>query len=117
MHAFLAAQYGAHPFDFILDTIGKQDLFVHSPQYLKPAGCFVNVGVFEGPVITQLRSMLNIWLPQFLGGIPRRYSMISVMPNGEKAAYLARMVQEGQLKLVVDDVIPFEDVLEVSPRI
>ncbi|KAF8202597.1 hypothetical protein K438DRAFT_1757928 [Mycena galopus ATCC 62051] len=112
--AYLAKTYGSQPFDYIFDTIGTQALFVHSPAYLTPEGLLVNVGNFEGPGVTIWRSILNTYLPRILGGIPRRYSMISTTPNGEKAGGLARMVEQGRLRVVVDEVFEFEDALKVG---
>jgi NADPH:quinone reductase-like Zn-dependent oxidoreductase len=114
LHAHLAKAYGAHPFDYILDTIGTQELFVHCPAYLKPHGLLVNVGNFEGAGIIIWRTIVNSYLPLIFGGVPRKYLMISTTPNGDKAAGLARMVEEGKLRVVVDEVFEFEDVLRVS---
>ncbi|KAJ6625978.1 hypothetical protein B0H10DRAFT_1999753 [Mycena sp. CBHHK59/15] len=116
LHAFLATAYGAQPFDYILDTIGTQALFAHAPAYLTPAGALINVGNFEGPLLTIWRALLNTYLPCALGGVPRTYKMISTTPTGAKAAVLARMAQEGALRVVVDDVVAFEDVLQAYDR-
>ncbi|KAJ7042978.1 hypothetical protein C8F04DRAFT_1075572 [Mycena alexandri] len=114
--AFLAKKYAAQPFEYIFDTIGTQELFTHCPQYLRPDGLLVNVGNFEGPIITVWRAALNTYLPRIFGGVPRRYAMISTTPNGEKAAGLAKMVHEGRLRVVVDEVFDFEDALEAYDR-
>ncbi|KAJ7454984.1 hypothetical protein B0H11DRAFT_2068564 [Mycena galericulata] len=112
--AYLAKKYGAQPFEYIFDTIGTQALFVHCAPYLKPDGLLVNVGNFEGPVITVWHAMFNTYLPRIFGGVPRRYAMISTTPNGDKAAGLARMVEEGSLRVVVDEVFEFENALNVG---
>ncbi|KIJ43183.1 hypothetical protein M422DRAFT_170065 [Sphaerobolus stellatus SS14] len=114
LHKYLGLEYEKQPFDAIFDTIGTQDLFIYSPQYLKPNGTVVNVGNFEGPSMTVFRSFINTWLPVFLGGIPRNYLMISTTPNGNKAARLGQLVEEGKLRVVVDEIVEFEDVLRVS---
>ncbi|KAJ7092475.1 hypothetical protein B0H15DRAFT_777523 [Mycena belliarum] len=113
----LAKAYGAEPFEYILDCIGTQALFEQCASYLTPTGLFVNVGNFEGPGITIWHAMLNTYLPCIFGGVPRRYKMISTTPNGEKAAGLARMVEEGQLRVVVDEVFQFEDAMKVGLRL
>ncbi|KAE9389806.1 NAD(P)-binding protein [Gymnopus androsaceus JB14] len=113
---YLAKEYHKRPFDFIFDTIGVQDLFTYSPHYLKPQGALINVGNFEGATLTVFRALLNTWRPVLLGGIPRRYSMISTTPDGVKAAQLARMTEEGQLRVIVDEVVEFEDVLRAYDR-
>lgn len=40
--------------------------------------------------------------------------MISTTPNGEKATKLSKMVENGQLRVIVDEVVDFDDVLQVS---
>ncbi|KAJ7805888.1 hypothetical protein B0H14DRAFT_2457442 [Mycena olivaceomarginata] len=114
--AYLAKTYGTQPFEYIFDTVGTQALFVHSPAYLTPEGLLVNVGNFEGPGMTIWRAILNTYLPRILGGVPRRYAMISTTPEGDKAAVLARMVEEGCLQVVVDEVFEFEDALKAYDR-
>ncbi|KAJ7730244.1 hypothetical protein DFH07DRAFT_756368 [Mycena maculata] len=114
--AYLAKTYGAQPFEYIFDTIGTQALFVHCPPYLTPDGKLVNVGNFEGPGIAIWRAMLNTYLPRIFGGVPRRYVFASTTPNGDKAAGLARMVEEGRLRVVVDEVFEFEDALKAYDR-
>ncbi|KAJ6454269.1 hypothetical protein C8R47DRAFT_1061185 [Mycena vitilis] len=113
---YLAEEYGAQPFEYILDCIGTQALFVGCTSYLTPEGLLVNVGNFEGAGITIWRALLNTYLPCILGGVPRRYAFISTTPNGEKAARLARMVEEGQLRVVVDEVFDFEEALKAYDR-
>lgn len=110
----LANKYGNHPFQYIFDTVGAQDLFLSSPRYLDTSGRYINVGNFEGVVTAIWRSLRNRYTPLMLGGIPRRYDFIGVSPTAEKASVLARLVNEGRLKLIVEDVFKFEDVLQVS---
>lgn len=112
LQSYLTKEYGNSPFDWIMDTIGTQDLFTHSPYYLKEEGAVVNVGNFEGPILTVFRAFMNTWLPR-PWGVPRRYAMISTTPNGVKAKQLASMVEEGTLRVVVDEIVEFEDVLTV----
>ncbi|KAJ7832219.1 hypothetical protein B0H14DRAFT_3087783 [Mycena olivaceomarginata] len=114
--AYLAKTYGTQPFEYIFDTIGTQALFVHSPAYLTLEGLLVNVGNFEGPGVTIWRAMLNAYLPCIFGGVPRRYAMISTKPDGDKAAGLACMIEEGRLRVVVDEVFEFEDALKAYDR-
>ena len=104
LHTYLAKHYGDQPFDYILDTIGIQDLFTHSQAYLKPDGALINLGNFEGPGLTVWRSILNTYLPVILGGVPRKYAMMSTTPNGEKTAELAKMVDNSTLRVVADEI-------------
>ena len=114
LHVYLAKEYSQQPFDVILDTIGIQALFVNSPAYLKPEGLHVNVGAYEGHLRTLLLWSMNVWLPKLLGGIPRKYIMFSTPPNKERLELLAKMVEEGKLKGVVDGPFEMEDALNVS---
>ncbi|THU95305.1 NAD(P)-binding protein [Dendrothele bispora CBS 962.96] len=130
--SYLASNYSSSPssqshsqsqlqFDLILDTIGSQPLFLSSPSYLSPDGLYINVGNFDHGVFGTVSNALwntyvGWYLPRFLGGVPRRYIMISTTPNGEKASLLARMIEEGRLKVVVDEVVEFERVLEAYDR-
>ncbi len=92
--AYLAQQYGDKPFDFVLDCVGTQALFVNSPAYLKPEGAVVNIGALEGIGRTAFHALSNLWLPTWLGGVPRRYIMFSTPPNRDDTIYLARLVEE-----------------------
>ena len=60
------------------------------------------------------RRAKNSNLPSFLGGVPRPYIMFSAPLNGENAEYLARLVDEGKLRVPVDSEYKFEDALKVS---
>ncbi|KAJ7203604.1 hypothetical protein GGX14DRAFT_651775 [Mycena pura] len=44
------------------------------------------------------------WYVQRIGGVLRRYAMVSTTPTREKAAALARMVEERRARAVVDDL-------------
>ncbi|KAF5366227.1 hypothetical protein D9758_005802 [Tetrapyrgos nigripes] len=101
-------------FTHILDTIGSQSLFESCASYLESTGVYINVGNFEGIFKTVFRAFWNEWAEVrarwgmgFIGGVPRTYKMISTTPNGAKAAILAKMVEEGKLRVVVDEVVGF----------
>ncbi|KAJ7203614.1 hypothetical protein GGX14DRAFT_698965 [Mycena pura] len=114
--AYLARTYAAQPFNYIFDTIGTQALFDECAAYLAQTGLLVNVGNFEGFGSTIWRAVVNTYLPRIFGGVPRRYVMVSTTPTGEKAAALARMVEERRLRVVVDEVFEFEDALKAYDR-
>ncbi|KAI9037664.1 NAD(P)-dependent alcohol dehydrogenase [Aspergillus affinis] len=115
--AFLANQYGDKPFDFILDCVGTQALFVHSPGYLKADGALVNIGMLENMLATTFHILLNTLLPTWLGGVPRRYMMVSSPPLRDDVVYLAHLVEEGHLRIPVDSVFAMEDALLGYDRI
>ncbi|KAJ5383082.1 hypothetical protein N7517_000993 [Penicillium concentricum] len=115
--AYLVQQYGDKPFDFLLDCVGTQALFANSPAYLKPEGALINIGMLEGTYVTTWNVLLNSWLPTWLGGVPRRYIMFSTPPSCDDAVYLARLIEEGRLRIPVDSVFEMKDAIRAYERI
>ncbi|KAJ5158882.1 Polyketide synthase enoylreductase [Penicillium coprophilum] len=115
--AYLAHQYGGKPFDFVLDCVGTQALFANSPAYLKPEGAVINIGMLEGPYLTVRNVLLNTFLPTWLGGVPRRYIMFSTPPSCDDSIYIARLVEEGRLRVPVDSVFEMKDAIRAYERI
>ena len=101
----------------MLDCVGTQALFVNSPAYLKPEGAVINIGMLEGMYVTAFNVLLNSWLPTWLGGVPRRYIMFSTPPSHDDAVYLARLMEEGRLRIPVDSVFDMNDALQAYERI
>lgn len=100
----------------MLDCVGAQDLFVNSPQYVKPTGAVVNVGI-QKTLWTPALALINQWLPTWLGGVPRRYFFFSTPPTRADAVYLARLVEEGQLSVPVDSVFDMENAVDAYERV
>jgi NADPH:quinone reductase-like Zn-dependent oxidoreductase len=115
--AYLASQYAAEPFDFVLDCVGLQALYVNSPAYLKPDGMVINIGFMEGSAATLKNYIFNTWWPTWLGGVPRRYVMFSTPPSKDDAVVLVKLVEEGKLKITVDSVFSMEDAIGAYERI
>lgn len=101
----------------MLDCVGTQALFVNSPAYLKPDGAVINIGMFEGIFALGCNMLLNKWLPTWLGGVPRRYLMFSSPPARDDVIYLARLIEEGRLRIPVDSVFSMEDAIRAYQRI
>lgn len=57
--------------------------------------------------------MSNLLWPIFLGGVDRSYVQVNGIANSKSMERLARMVEEGKLKVPIDSVWSFEDVLQV----
>jgi len=49
----------AEPFDFVLDCVGLQALYVNSPAYLKTDGMMINIGSMEGSGATLKNWIFN----------------------------------------------------------
>lgn len=114
LDTYLEKTQSEQPFDYILDTIRNQELFEHSPKYLKPQGLYVNIGA-HGTQREQLRDRLkNTFLPTFLGGTPRRWKSLGLLPKGELQRQVVRWTDEGLIKEVpIDSEISMDDVLKV----
>lgn len=114
LYAYLERVQSEQPFDYILDTIRNQELFEHSPKYLKPKGLYVNIGA-HGTQQEQLRDRLkNHFLPTFFGGTPRRWMSLGLLPKGELQRQVVRWIDEGLIKEVpIDSEISMDDVLKV----
>lgn len=101
----------------MLDCVGTQALFASSPVYLKPGGAVINIGMFEGILALARNVLLNSWLPTWLGGVPRRYIMFSTPPACDDVIYLARLIEEGRVRIPVDSVFNMQDAVGAYERI
>lgn len=117
LSSYLASKYAAEPFDFVLDCVGVQALYVTSPAYLKSDGMVINIGSMEGSGAVIKHWMFNTWWPAWLGGVPRRYVMFSTPPTKEDAVVLIKLVEEGKLKISVDSVFSMEDAISAYERV
>lgn len=109
---YLAERFGERPFDAVLDCVGTQALYTHSPRYLKADGKFINiVGGWSQGVIPFVRNKLR---PCLLGGTPRGYDLFLLSASGKTARDVAAWVEQGVIKeAVVDSEFPFEQAVEV----
>jgi NADPH:quinone reductase-like Zn-dependent oxidoreductase len=110
---YLAERYASEPFDFVLDTVGVQELFDKSPAYLKESGLHVNIGINDG-IKTFLRWGKNAWLPPAIGGVPRKYVMFTTILDMRMAGVVADLAEAKKLRTVVAETFKLEDALEVS---
>ena len=116
LHKYLQSTFKDQPFDSIMDAVGSQDLYVHSPAYLKPKGIYVNVGSMEDE--SAFRSILrwakNSNIPNVLGGTPRKFAMFGASVTQDGVKKLAEHAKRGYLKVFIDSTFKLEDVLAVS---
>lgn len=108
----MAKEYGTDtkPFNAIFDCVGSDDLFRQCASYLDKAGIFITIvgGVGAGPI---MRSKL---LPEALGGIPRRYKLLALWPDGAIAKEAAKWVEEGSFtKFPIDSEYSMDKIIEV----
>ncbi|EHK25956.1 uncharacterized protein TRIVIDRAFT_229171 [Trichoderma virens Gv29-8] len=124
--AYLASRFRSKPFNAIIDTLGHQSLYVHSPAYLVPSGTYSSVGIkppdFSVPnflrAVWQMK--LNEWWPvsRWLGGIGRLWRGVSMMePTLEDRQRIADMLGAGQIRVVRDSIWRFEDAKEAYAKL
>ncbi|KAI1193242.1 NAD(P)-binding protein [Nemania serpens] len=98
-------------FRLVVDNVGHSpaDLYKAADDYLAPDGVFVQVGGEFG--LAGLRAIASRALrPGFLGGGRRAWKFLTVGERHEDLAQLARWLQEGKIRAVIDgDVFPFEE--------
>ncbi|KAG2157418.1 NAD(P)-binding protein [Suillus clintonianus] len=114
-------------FDIIFDAVGLTDtaLYKSSNAYMKPKGVYISTGPWPdlkswggSTGVANLLSLgCEILRPSFLGGVNAKWTMVSVNHKPQDLAKLRDLVAEGKLKLVVDSVYGFEDVLSAYERI
>ncbi|KAL1866121.1 hypothetical protein VTK73DRAFT_4888 [Phialemonium thermophilum] len=114
--AYLATRYAEQPFDFIFDTVGDLKLFDHSTHYLKPSGKLISlVGGKTQGVWPFVRNRL--W-PRLLGGTPRTYRLLGLVPSGSLQRQVVEWVEEGIIKEVpIDSEHSMENALEGYDRV
>lgn len=113
LHDHLAETFKDAPFDFILDTVGVQSLFLNCPSYLKESGVYENIGDFENRILLAMwYRITNMWWPVVLGGTLRRYITFGGDFEKEAAGELEKLVTEGKINGTVDSEFKFEDVVE-----
>ncbi|KAK3399515.1 hypothetical protein B0T20DRAFT_478876 [Sordaria brevicollis] len=79
--------------DYIFDCAGSQPLYTHSPSYLKPKGKFISIvgGASQG-VVPYVRNKLR---PVWLGGTPREFELLLLLPGSKTVREVGRLIEEG----------------------
>ena len=117
---YLSRHFSDHPFSAIIDTVGIQDLFTHSPNILASSKPFVSVGpkassyTYSAVLLTLILMAKNFLLPQILGGVPRNYRQVTGLVNQEALQILRGMAEEGKLSVHVGTLVEMEDVQQVG---
>ncbi|KAK7734032.1 zinc ion binding [Cytospora paraplurivora] len=89
--AHLASTFELNTLQAVFDCVGNDMLFQSCANYLDENGVFITIvgGVGAGPIV---RSKL---LPVALGGVPRRYKLLALWPDGVIAKEVAKWVENG----------------------
>jgi NADPH:quinone reductase-like Zn-dependent oxidoreductase len=114
LEAHLAATYASTPFDVFMDTVGVYALYVRSPTFTKRTAMYLNVGALNGPLKNVAFMVKATLWPSLLGGTPRKYVFQNTVCRVDVADELVRLVDEGKLKILVDEVFDMAEALMVS---
>ncbi|KAJ7175689.1 NAD(P)-binding protein [Mycena filopes] len=114
----LVTQLISHPpspkFHVIFDAVGLTDpaLYLKSASYLAPGGVYVTAGTlpkdlkeFGGMLRQVFEGMLR---PAWLGGVPRKYGMVTVNLGKKNIEAVANLVANGAVKPIIDSVYAFD---------
>jgi NADPH:quinone reductase-like Zn-dependent oxidoreductase len=106
------------PFDAIIDLIGGS-VEVRSMKVLKKSGTLVmvlNSGWIKerGFGLAPLFIMYHLAKNKLFGALRLgpKYKVILVSPNGEQMAEIAKLLESGKLKVVIDRKLPLEEAVE-----
>jgi NADPH:quinone reductase-like Zn-dependent oxidoreductase len=116
VHAHLISAYASRPFDVIFDTAGSDEIWDHCASYLKKDGIFVSIvgGAYQG-IVPVVRNQL--W-PTILGGVPRKFRLIGLFPNGKMQQDAVDLVNEGAIKEVpIDSEWAMEEVVQAFEKL
>jgi NADPH:quinone reductase-like Zn-dependent oxidoreductase len=121
---YLEEKFGDFKFDVVIDALGIQEIWDYCALYLKESGLFVTVGValadytlssmFE---VAYLMILKNVLLPVWLGGVPRKYVLVTALVTSARLQELGKLMEEGKLKVTVDSVWEMVDVQKVGFQI
>ena len=119
VHEYLSSAYSNPPFDAVIDAVGVQSIYDHSPKYLSDQGRFVSVGVMSKDlsVASVIQSVLkigsNLYWPRLLGGVSRPYLQKTASVDLTSLEELRALVEDGKLRVVVDSCFSIADAKKV----
>ncbi|KAI5923919.1 reticulon-4-interacting protein 1, mitochondrial precursor [Camillea tinctor] len=97
------------PFALVVDNVGTSPpgLYKAADGFLSPEGTFAQIG---GEVsLAMLRSVSRALIPRFLGGGSSKWAFIVTRNVHEELVRLAEWIREGKIRVVIDEVFPFEE--------
>jgi len=113
--ARLLSQPPSPKFHAIFDAVGLTDpaLYLNCASYLAPGGGYLSAGTVPG-TLKEFRQMLRqafegMLRPTWLGGVPRKYGMVSASLGKKDMEDVGDLVTKGVVKPVVDSVYSFDE--------
>lgn len=104
-------------FNLVVDNVGTpSNLYSTCHNFIVRHGKFVQVGAGMG-IGSAIQHASNMLLPGLLGGGRRKYQFVVLKPNHEGLVQLAKWIEEGRLKSVVDSVWEYDDASRAFERL
>jgi reticulon-4-interacting protein 1, mitochondrial len=122
----LAHRFASTPFDAVIDCVGIQDLYNGCSGFLKEGKTFISTGskpaklTLPSFAAALSRLLLNtIWpTSKWLGGAGRPWKCIEMMDAKlEEKLELVDLMARGELKVAVDSVFEFEDLVAAYEKL
>jgi NADPH:quinone reductase-like Zn-dependent oxidoreductase len=105
------------PYDFVLDNVGTNfDLYWKSPNFTKPGAKYVQIGS-EVTMSSVYDLAFRFVLPKALGGGQRPFSFGMAATNFEDFTEIGKLLADGKVKPVIDQVYALEDVPEAYKKL
>lgn len=107
----MAEKFEKDPVNAIFDCVGSDDLYRKCAGYLSKDGIFVTI-VGAVAAVPIARSKV---LPIALGGVPRRFKLLALFPDGAIAKEVAKWIEDGEYHTFpMDSEYSMDDVIQVS---
>ncbi|KAM7213666.1 zinc alcohol dehydrogenase [Rhypophila decipiens] len=113
---YLEEKFKDQQLDLIFDCAGNEVIYTNSPKYLKQGGRFLTIvgGRSQGIVPFVLYKMR----PVILGGTPRPFELLALMPGGALARKAVEYANEGAIKEApVDSEYAMEDAVKAYEKL
>lgn len=95
-------------FDLVVDNVGSDmTLYWQAHTYTKPSALYVNIA--GEPSLKYLFTVLKSQMPSFLGGPKRKMPLLMYQRKYEDYEQIAKWMQEGKVKAIVDRKFAFAD--------
>jgi len=98
-----------HQYDLIVDNVfADSALYFYAHHYMKPTGRYVTIS--GDPSFATIQKILSIFLiPSWFGGGQRRFQFVTCVANAEEYAQVAKWMEEGKVKAVIESIMPLEE--------
>lgn len=97
-------------YDFVLDNVGEPSaLYWKSPTFTKPGAKYVQIGS-QVSLSFVYDLAFRFLVPTWLGGGQRPFSFGLASTNFQHFIELARLVADGKINPLIDEIFEFEDV-------